>query len=163
MMSANGILDRVRRFGATAAGVATTEFALTAPIFVIMALGVIDVGNAVVHKFDLNAMARIGAEYALAHSTDAEGVKNTVLSAAKRDNSQLTVETTVFCECTYEQVASCETSCPDGETLRRYVKVRVSEFYHPLFLPDPDDPETQQYSFFQEITQLASEVTLRLE
>jgi len=144
-------------------GVATTEFALTAPIFVVMGLGVIDVGNALVNKFDLHAMARIGAEYALANSTDAAAVKAVVLSAAKRDNSQLSVETTVFCECQYQQVDTCETTCPTEDTLRKYVKVSVSEFYSPLFLPNPEHPETANYTVFQQITHLSADVTLRLE
>jgi hypothetical protein len=136
---------------------------MMAPIFVVLTLGVVDVGNGVFHKFDLNALARIGAEYAVSYSTDTEGIKNTVLNAAKRDNSTLSVASEVFCECQYQQVESCSTSCPDGSAIRRYVKVGVSEFYHPLFLPDPEKPETAKYTFFQEITYLASEVILRIE
>jgi len=144
-------------------GIATTEFALTAPVFVILALGVMDVGNAVFHKFDLNALARIGAEYGLAHGTDADGIKTTVLNAANRDNSTLSVDSSVFCECQFQETQSCEVSCADGSTIRRYIKVSVAEFYHPLFLPDPDKPETEKYTFFQDLTYLTSDVTLRID
>ncbi|HYE88912.1 MAG TPA: TadE family protein [Vicinamibacterales bacterium] len=144
-------------------GVASTEFALMAPVFVVMTLGVIDIGNAVFHKFDLNALARIGAEYGVANSSDSDGIKTVVLNAAKRDNSTLTVESLVFCECEYQQAQSCSVSCADGSTIRKYIKVSVTEFYHPLFLPDPEKPEADKYTFFQEITHLGSEVTLRIE
>ena len=157
------VLKAVRALWRSREGVATTEFALTAPIFVVMGLGVIDVGNALVNKFDLNAMARIGAEYALANSTDPAAVKAVVVNAAKRDNSQLSVETTVFCECQYQKVDTCETTCPADEMLRKYVKVSVSEFYSPLFLPNPEHPETANYTVFQKITHLSADVTLRLE
>ena len=144
-------------------GIATVEFGLMAPVFVVMGMGVVDVGNALVHKFDLDSMARIGAEYARANSTDADGVKAVVLAAAKRDNSDLSVETTVFCECAYQTVDSCDTTCPDSDTLRKYVKVSVGEFYNPLFLPNPDHPDTANYTFFQSITHLTADVTLRIE
>jgi hypothetical protein len=144
-------------------GIAATEFALFAPILVVLGLGVIDVGNAVFHKFDLNALARIGAEYAVSNTSDTEGIKNTVFNAAKRDNSTLSVVSEVFCECQYKQVQSCSVSCADGGALKKYVKVSVAEFYSPLFLPDPEKPDSGKYSPFQEITHLASDVTLRIE
>jgi hypothetical protein len=153
----------LRRAAGARSGVASTEFALMAPVFIVMTLGVVDVGNAVFHKFDLNALARIGAEYGVAHSSDSEGIKTVVLNAAKRDNTTLTVESLVFCECEYQQAQSCSVSCADGSTIRKYVKVSVAEFYQPLFLPDPEKPEIDKYTFFQEITHLGSEVTLRIE
>lgn len=161
--SVQRLRNAVAHWAGSRDGIATTEFALTAPIFVILTLGIIDVGNAVFHKFDLNALARIGAEYGVAHSGDADGIRATILNAANRDNTTLEIETEVFCECQYLAAQSCELSCADGSAIRRYIKVSVSEFYLPLFLPDPEKPETENYTFFQDLTKLASQVILRID
>ena len=128
-----------------------------------MLLGVIDVGNGLAEKFDLDSAARIGAEYALKNTTDVAGIRDVVLKSTDLDAALVTVESLVFCECGFQQGNACDATCPDNSALQKYVKVSVSTFYNPIFLPKPDQPETDQFTFFQGITLLSSEVTLRIQ
>lgn len=152
------------KFLSESKGVAATEFALVAPVLVILALGVIDVGNAVSENFDLKAAARVGAEFAVANSTDTAGIEAAVRSANNNDSDALSVTTTVFCECSFQSSITCGESCPGTEdtTPRQFVTVSVTDSYNPLFLPDDEDDE-DSYAIFKAITELQAEVTLRIE
>jgi Flp pilus assembly protein TadG len=80
-ISVGGISDQIRQFWSSTAGVAATEFALVAPIFIVLTLGVIDVGTAVFERFELKTAARVGAEYALTKLTDVDDITDAVVRA----------------------------------------------------------------------------------
>lgn len=136
---------------------------MTAPVFVLLSMGVIDIGNAISEKFDMTSWARSGAEYGLTHSGDIQGVRQVVYQTSGRDETNLTVDVAVLCECDYQQGVVCDIACATGDQPRRYIRVAVSSMYNPLFLPKPDKPETDKYTFFQELTLLGATVTLRIE
>jgi Flp pilus assembly protein TadG len=151
----------IRKFWSDSRGIAATEFALVAPILVVLALGAIDVGNAISENFDLKAAARIGAEYAVANSSDTDGIKLAVINA-NSTSASASVTSTVFCECSYQSAITCGETCEgDDPTPRKFVTVTVTDNYSPLFLPD--DGEEDSYSIFEGVTQLEAEVTLRIK
>jgi hypothetical protein len=39
----------------------------------------------------------------------------------------------------------------------------VTDFYNPVFLLEPDTPEDKDFTFFQTIPQLETDVTLRIQ
>ena len=158
-----GLMVQVQQFWTSTVGVAAAEFALISPIFVILTLGVIDVGTAVFERFELKTAARIGAEYALTNLTDTAGITDTVIRATNHASQSISVSVFVFCECNFEETIACTVTCDNGDAPRKFVTVRVTDFYNPVFLPEPDTPEDENYSFFQTLTQLETDVTLRIE
>ena len=144
---AGGIADQIRRFWSSTVGVAATEFALVSPIFVILTLGVIDVGTAVFERFELKTAARVGAEYALTNLTDVDGITDAVVRATNHESQSISVTVFTFCECTFEEPFVCTEICDNGEAPRKFVTVRVVDFYNPVFLPEPDTPEDEDFTF----------------
>ena len=162
-ISVGGIADQIRRFWSSTVGVAATEFALVSPIFIILTLGVIDVGTAVFERFELKTAARVGAEYALTNLTDIDGITDAVVRATNHESQSISVTVFTFCECTFEEAFVCTETCNNGETPRKFITVRVTDFYNPVFLPEPDTPEDENFTFFQTLTQLETDVTLRIQ
>ena len=160
---ASRFIDLVRRFCSSSAGVAATEFALVSPVFVVLTLGVIDVGTAVFERFELKTAARVGAEYALNNLTDTAGIEDAVVRATNHESQSITVTTFTFCGCEFEVNIACTETCENGDAPRKFVTVRVTDFYNPVFLPEPDTPEDENFSFSQTLTQLETDVTLRIE
>lgn len=158
-----GIANKFRQFWSSTAGVAATEFALVSPIFVILTLGIIDVGTAVFERFELKTAARVGAEYALTNLTDVDGITDAVVRATNHESQSISVTVFTFCECTFEETFVCTETCDNGETPRKFVTVRVTDFYNPVFLPEPGTPEEEDFTFFQTLTQLETDVTLRIQ
>ena len=157
------LIDRVRRFCSSVGGVAATEFALVSPIFLILTLGVIDVGTAVFERFELKTAARVGAEYALNNLTDIAGIEDAVIRATNHEGQSISVTVFTFCECNFEETFVCTETCENGDAPRKFVTVRVTDFYNPVFLPEPGTPEDENFSFFQALTQLETDVTLRIQ
>jgi Flp pilus assembly protein TadG len=144
------ILNILNKFRQSTSGVAATEFALVAPVLLILVLGLIDVSTAVTGSLDLKTSARAGAEYALANSDDAIGIRAAVIGATGNTSATLTVTTTVFCECA-RVALTCGQTCPlDSSVPDQFVKVAVSDAYSPLFLP-------------LTISQLEADVTLSIQ
>ena len=162
-ISVGGVTDKIKRFWSSTAGVAATEFALVSPIFIILTLGVIDVGTAVFERFELKTAARVGAEYALTNLTDVSGITDAVVRATNHESQSISVTVFTFCECTFEETFVCTETCDSGETPKKFVTVRVTDFYNPVFLPEPDTPEDEDFTFFQTLTQLETDVTLRIQ
>lgn len=130
------ILNYLQKFNRSTSGVAATEFALIAPIVLILMLSVVDVSNAVSESFDLKTAARVGAEYALNNSDDIAGIRAAAIAATNNTTSTFTIASTVFCEC--DKVALvCGQTCPlDASVPNQYVRVSVQDSFSPLFLPD---------------------------
>ena len=122
-----GLMDQVRQFWSSTVGVAAAEFALISPIFVILTLGVIDVGTAVFERFELKTAARVGAEYALTNPTDTAGITDTVIRATNHASQSISVSIFVFCECNFEETITCTVTCDNGDAPRKFVTVRVTD------------------------------------
>ena len=137
-------------FSKSKSGVAAVEFALVAPVLLIMALSSIDASTAISDSLDLKTAARIGAEYALTNSDDSAGIQAAVVAATSNSADTMTVSSTVFCECAKVAVL-CGETCPLDESVpNQFVTVSVSDVYSPLFLP-------------QSFSQIEAEVTLPIQ
>jgi hypothetical protein len=93
-------------------GSAAIEFALTAPVVILIVTGIVDFGALMTQFVALTATTRIGAEYARLHPTDIAGIENTM------QNSITFVPSLSFpsrfplsCECNDATSISCTQSC----------------------------------------------------
>ena len=59
-----------RHFARDTAGVSAVEFALVAPVFLLMTAGLIDLGSMLFTRFQLNSALSAGANYALINGAD---------------------------------------------------------------------------------------------
>lgn len=125
----------VQNFVRNEKGVAAVEFALVAPILLLLLLGLADFGLAMRERMALASAARAGAERAWADSGDNAAITQAVQAAGTLDAAAITVAVTEFCECA-GTASACGVTCADGSTPATYVGVSVSEDF-PLLLPYP--------------------------
>jgi Flp pilus assembly protein TadG len=132
-------------------GNSAVEFALAAPVLVMLAIGTFDYGAAVNLSSTLRGAARAGIQYASAHPTDAAGIQHTVLGALAAKSDDVGIDARTFCECSGAG-ANCGTACPDGSVNQVFMTVTVTQALVPLM------PTTA----FLLPSQLAGSATLRV-
>lgn len=115
-------------------GVGAVEFALLLPILLTLLLGVADFGLAVNEKMRLTSAARAGAQWAYKKAGDTGGVALAVQQAAGLDAGRITIATQSFCGCVSGAAVACDGTCNDGNGVRSYVTVTVSENWSPLII-----------------------------
>ena len=82
LMSSPRGLRQERRTGLpSGAGSVTAEFALVAPVVILIAIGVADFGMLAARSAALAATTRIGAEFARLHPLDTNGIRNSMQGA----------------------------------------------------------------------------------
>lgn len=115
-------------------GVGAVEFALTLPILVALMVAVADFGLAANQKMRLASAARAGAQAAYKASGDTAGVRAAVQLAADLDPARLTIASQSYCGCMTGGAVACTATCADGNGLRTYVSVSVSQNWEPLIV-----------------------------
>ena len=125
-------------------GGAAAEFALVAPVIILLATGIADFGMLASNSTALTAAVRIGAEYARFHPTDTVGIQNSM------QNSVSFTPTLIFpssfsqnCECEDKTSITCSESCATtgrpGPN-RVFVTISASQAFTPL-VPWPGVPD----------------------
>ena len=94
-------------------GIAASEFALVAPVLLLLALGTFDIANAVQTSIRLERAARAGAQFAAANSADMEAIRSRVIAAWPELTTTDVALPSLACECAGTAVA-CTESCPSG-------------------------------------------------
>jgi Flp pilus assembly protein TadG len=144
----NGVEGSAREHTCTAAsanGSVAAEFALVAPVLVLLAVGVVDFGTLAAKSAGLAATTRIGAEYARAYPGDTAGVCRVMQSAMSLAPAP-TCPTSFphSCECSDETPIACAESCATvgrpGPN-RAFVRITVSQDFTPI-VPWPGIPAT---------------------
>lgn len=123
-------------------GAAVIEFALLAPVLLLMVVGAIDIGTFIYQKMQLQSAARAGAQYAIqsdANISDTDGILNAAQIASELDFTGVTPTTTTFCACSDgiesdpDGTGSCGGTCAGGEFPGLYVRVNLTGQFTPLF------------------------------
>jgi hypothetical protein len=126
-------------------GSVAAEFALVAPILMLIAAGVADFGMLATKSAGLAATTRIGAEYARLHSDDIGGIQN-VMRRATSFAPELTFPASFprSCECSDEMPIACSNSCATigrpGPN-RAFIRISADQSFTPL-VPWPGIPST---------------------
>lgn len=94
-------------------GVAAAEFALVAPVLILLVLGTFDVATMVQTSIRLERAARAGAQYAVANSSDMAAVQAQVIAAWPELTTANVPLPVLACECAGTVVA-CTQTCPGG-------------------------------------------------
>jgi uncharacterized membrane protein len=120
------------------------EFALIAPVAMLMLVGVIDYGMAVYDRMQLSSAVRAGIQYAMHHSANPATIEQVVMSALTIDQSAVTVTAQQVCECPGGAAAECDETCPDGAR-RTFIRIEAVQQHDALFdYPGISNPTTLQ-------------------
>ena len=126
-------------------GSVAAEFALMAPIIVLIAAGIADFGMLATKSVGLTATARIGAAYARTHPDDTSGIQHTMQTAMGFAPPLIFPASFLrSCECDDETPIACSESCATvgrpGPN-RMFIRVTANQAFTPL-VPWPGIPAT---------------------
>jgi len=145
------LLDLWRRHGARDTGAAAVEFAIVAPILIVLALGVADYGLLVNNSATLLGATRAGAEYAKANwnnpaVTNAATVTTQVacgfagLTLSAGSCSPITPSVSTTCSCADGSSVACPTASGSNPCAAKsdprvlvYVSLTATQTFTPLF------------------------------
>jgi Flp pilus assembly protein TadG len=124
-------------------GSMAAEFALVAPIIILIAAGIADFGMLTTNSTALKATTRIGAEYARLHPADTEGIQNSMQSSMTFAPA-LSFPTSFAetCECNDTTSIACTESCAAAGRPgpnRVFITISASQPFTPL-VPWPGIP-----------------------
>ena len=113
-------------------GALALEFALMAPMLMVLLAGVIDVGAAINRQMELTSAVQSGAQLAIARAPTAETLGEITaavrLAAPPDANESQEILVDMFCEAADGVSASCSEPAPG---LATYVDIRLSETWQP--------------------------------
>jgi len=121
-------------------GASAVEFALLAPIFILMIVGTVDMGMYVLQKTQLHNTVHTSAVY-VARAADDESLQTIAQETHQGNFEDITVTSAFECECADGAVLSCPASCGSDDYQRRYVLVSGTGSYSSLF-PYPGIPQS---------------------
>lgn len=107
------------------AGVSAIEFALVAPVIVIVLLGIIEFGSTLFDRTDMHTAVRSGAQYVMNGGRDVDEAGNIVLMSWSTKPETGTVNVTRYCLCAEDEHA-CSLPCPDLSVPEGYIRIEAS-------------------------------------
>lgn len=133
-----------RLLRADLSGVSAVEFALIAPVLLVMVLGMADLGRYYFSKMEVMGAVRAGAQYVILHGYDGSASATTavtsVIQNATSAGSGIAVDgVSQVCICSDGANPSpntCAGTCNAGETLWEYAQISASYSFTPMFWPD---------------------------
>lgn len=140
---------RVGRWLADKAGVAATEAAFIAPIFILSGLAMFDLGLAGAKRLELDQALRAGAQASMMNISDENEILAATLTALG-ESSQGTVQedgicapnascvdVSYACECSDGTANACNALCPSsGDIPSAYLTIVASRRHEGLLIPD---------------------------
>jgi hypothetical protein len=134
----------MRRILTDTSGNMAIEFALVLPIFVLMVMGVAEVGFMMRERSTLDAAARAGLQVILLDPTDIDQAE----TMAQQIAPDAVVEAEVVCECPDGTPSACNTTCGGQLPLRFVSLTAITEW--PLVFPWPGVPDPTILESFAE-------------
>lgn len=115
------------------------EFALIAPVILILLIGTMEFGMYIHEKMLLQNTASTVANYIYEMQDDENALEVANETYTGRDAS-LTLTTEFSCQCSDGIAAECPIDCGESDVERRFVSVSLSGAFTPIF-PYPGLPE----------------------
>lgn len=124
-------------------GVVAAEFALVAPVLVLIAAAIADFGLLATRSAALAGATRIGAEYARSYPLDTVGIQRAIQGAVESPPAlNFQGGFTRSCECDDGSAISCVESCASSGRPgpnRLHIRIAASQAFNPL-VPWPGFP-----------------------
>jgi Flp pilus assembly protein TadG len=122
-------LRKIRSLAHDTAANFAVEFALAAPLFVLMFIGLTDYGMAAKLRSTLDAAARSGLQVLLKNPSNTTVARDTAQAIA----ADATVQASHTCACNDGTAVDCSTGTCVNEAPRQYVTVSATQSYDLLF------------------------------
>jgi Flp pilus assembly protein TadG len=125
ILSKDSVLGRLR----ASSGTAAIEFAITAPMLLILLVGFVEIGFAAYQSMQVQDAVEAGAVYATQNGWNASGIATAVTSATGASGLTATPAPTQFCGCpsaTGITTIICTGTCSDGTAPGQYVQVNAT-------------------------------------
>jgi hypothetical protein len=136
---------RYARASFVCAGSVAAEFALVAPLVILIAVGVSDFGMLAARSAALVATTRIGAEFARVHPLDTSGIQISMQSAMTFAPAlSFPASFSRSCECDDGTLIACSESCAThgrASPNRVFIRISASQAFTPV-VPWPGIPTT---------------------
>lgn len=116
-------------------GASAVEFGLTVPVLLICLLGVVDLGNVVYQRGDLEAALRSGIQYFMSGGTDLAEAEAIVDAAWTHRPEGAVVVAEKFCLCG-TTVSVCTQLCGDGTYPVSYQRLTVNVTFEGIITED---------------------------
>jgi Flp pilus assembly protein TadG len=137
-------------------GTLATEFALIAPILILMMLTTVDVGLGFYRNMQVQNAAQAGAQYAVLHGFNQTNISNAITAATSNSSISASPAPVQFCGCPSESgisATTCETLCPSGSAPGTYVTASAQSTFHTVF----------SYPVIRDHVTLTAQSTLRIQ
>jgi Flp pilus assembly protein TadG len=159
-----GLGERASALLRAAGGVSSIEFALTAPLMLILLMPVVDLGMGFYRQMQVTDAAEAGAQYALTNGAaiianfagSVSTIESKVTNATTLSGLTATPAPSESCGCpgsTGVVAATCNSTCSDGKTAGTYVTISASANYTPIL----------RYSIFGTPSTLTASSMVRLQ
>ena len=122
------MLQFLQQFARDERGVSAVEFALTVPVLLFSLLGVVDLGNVVYQRADMESALRAGIQYFMNGGDDLSRAEDVVNSSwtTKPDGVYIAAERVCLCGAVEH---ACNALCDDGTYPASYNRLRaIAEF-----------------------------------
>jgi Flp pilus assembly protein TadG len=110
-------------------GTAAVEFGLFAPLFVLLLVGLVEIGFAMFGSMQVYTAVEAGALYATRNGWSATGISNAVVNSTNVSGVAATPAPSQFCGCpglSGITVATCGTTCAGGGAVGQYIRVNAT-------------------------------------
>lgn len=110
-------------------GVAAIEFAIIAPVLLVLIMSVIELGLATRDSLRAQAAAAEGGYYAMKNGFDPGKIALAIVNGTGASGLSASPAPALFCGCpsaTGIAVTACDATCGDGMAARKYVQVNAS-------------------------------------
>lgn len=116
-------------------GVSAVEFALTVPVLLISLLGVVDIGNVVYQRADMESALRAGIQYFMNGGDDLDKAEEVVNASWTTKPAGVTIIAERFCLCSNVEHA-CNTLCDDGTYPQSFNRLRAIAMIQGVLMDD---------------------------
>ncbi|WP_164549761.1 TadE/TadG family type IV pilus assembly protein [Altericroceibacterium xinjiangense] len=121
------------RLRADRSGVAAVELALLLPFLVLLLAGLIDYSRLIVTGMQVRSAAQAGADYALLHGWDQDGITQSVMSATTLEvTANPAPQRLQGCVSGTSIIPTTEPTCPSGAQPGEYVTASATAPFSPL-------------------------------
>jgi len=120
-------------------GSAAIEFALAAPILLVVLMGVVEVGFTMYQAMQVYVSVEAGTVYAAKNGFDPAGIAAAVVNATGTEGVTAAPAPEQFCGCPAASgvvTTACDSPCTDGTPPGQYVRIQAA-LAHETILPYP--------------------------
>jgi Flp pilus assembly protein TadG len=128
--------------------VAAIEFAILAPLLILMLVSAVDLGFGIYRRMQVQNAAQAGASYAMLHGYLPNSISSAVTSATALSGITASPGPSEYCGCPSTSgitSAPCSSTCPDGAVAGTYVTVSAEATYNTI-LPYPIVPNSYTFN-----------------